>query len=114
MGVSLLPTKLDVIENPKKLKLVELKAPQFTALSEWSQQISLEVINTTYASQISMTPIKDSLFIENKNLLYINLMVAHQDNDEAENVKKFVQSYQSDEVNEAANKIFSGSDVKGW
>ncbi|MCX2958016.1 MAG: MetQ/NlpA family ABC transporter substrate-binding protein, partial [Serratia symbiotica] len=78
------------------------------------QQIALAVINTTYASQIGLTPTKDSLFVENKDSPYVNLIVAREDNDEAENVKKFVQSYQSDEVNEAANKIFSGGAVKGW
>jgi hypothetical protein len=34
----------------------------------------------------------------------VNLIVAREDNKDAENVKKFVQAYQSDEVNEAANK----------
>ncbi|MBF1994768.1 MetQ/NlpA family lipoprotein [Serratia symbiotica] len=112
-GVGLLPTKLDVTENPKNLKLVELEAPQLPRSLD-DQQIALAVINTTYASQIGLTPTKDSLFVENKDSPYVNLMVAREDNDEAENVKKFVQSYQSDEVNEAANKIFSGGAVKGW
>ena len=45
---------------------------------------------------------------------YVNLIVAREDNKDAENVKKFVQAYQSDEVYEAANKIFNGGAVKGW
>ena len=44
----------------------------------------------------------------------MNLIVAREDNKDAENVKKFVQAYQSDEVYEAANKIFNGGAVKGW
>ncbi|MCK8367049.1 methionine ABC transporter membrane-anchored lipoprotein MetQ, partial [Erwinia amylovora] len=27
---------------------------------------------------------------------------------------KFVQAYQSDEVNDAANKVFNGGAVNGW
>ncbi|WP_302788805.1 MetQ/NlpA family ABC transporter substrate-binding protein, partial [Escherichia coli] len=44
----------------------------------------------------------------------VNLLVAREDNKDAENVKKFVQAYQSDEVDAAANKIFNGGAVKGW
>ena len=77
-------------------------------------QIALAVINTTYASQIGLTPAKDGIFVEGKESPYVNLIVAREDNKDAENVKKFVQAYQSDEVYEAANKIFNGGAVKGW
>ncbi|WP_431225275.1 MetQ/NlpA family lipoprotein [Serratia sp. L9] len=112
-GVGLLPTVLDVTENPKNLKLVELEAPQLPRSLD-DQQIALAIINTTYASQIGLTPAKDGLFVEDKDSPYVNIMVAREDNKDAENVKKFVQAYQSDEVNEAANKIFNGGAVKGW
>ncbi|NLU18722.1 MAG: MetQ/NlpA family lipoprotein [Serratia liquefaciens] len=112
-GVGLLPTVLDVTDNPKNLKLVELEAPQLPRSLD-DQQIALAVINTTYASQIGLTPAKDGLFVEDKDSPYVNLLVAREDNKDAENVKKFVQAYQSDEVNEAANKIFNGGAVKGW
>ncbi|AWK13460.1 MetQ/NlpA family lipoprotein [Candidatus Fukatsuia symbiotica] len=111
--VGLLPTVLDVIDNPKNLKLVELEAPQLPRSLD-DQQIALAVINSTYASQINLTPAKDGLFVEDKDSPYVNLIVARADNKEAENVKKFVQAYQSDEVFTAANKIFNGGAVKGW
>lgn len=112
-GVGLLPTILDVIENPKNLKLVALEAPQLPRSLD-DQKIALAVINTTYASQIGLTPAKDGLFVEDKDSPYVNIIVAREDNKDAENVKKFVQAYQSEEVNAAANKIFNGGAVKGW
>ncbi|QKJ85943.1 D-methionine transport system substrate-binding protein [Paramixta manurensis] len=112
-GVGLLPTSLDITENPKKLKIVELEAPQLPRSLD-DQQIALAVINTTYASQIGLTPAKDGIFVEDKDSPYVNLIVAREDNKDAENVKKFVQAYQSDEVAAAANKIFNGGAVKGW
>ncbi len=112
-GVGLLPTVLDVVENPKNLKLVELEAPQLPRSLD-DAQIALAIINTTYASQIGMTPAKDGIFVEDKESPYVNLVVAREDNKDAENVKKFVQAYQSDEVNDAANKAFNGGAVKGW
>ncbi|ANI29857.1 DL-methionine transporter substrate-binding subunit [Yersinia entomophaga] len=112
-GVGLLPTKLDIIENPKNLNLVELEAPQLPRVLD-DQKIALAVINTTYASQVGLTPAKDGLFVEGKDSPYVNLIVAREDNKDAENVKKFVQAYQSEEVYEAANKAFNGGAVKGW
>ena len=104
-GVGLLPTVLDVVENPKNLKIVELEAPQLPRSLD-DAQIALAVINTTYASQIGLTPAKDGIFVEDKDSPYVNLIVTREDNKDAENVKKFVQAYQSDEVYEAANKVF--------
>lgn len=112
-GVGLLPTVLDVTENPKNLKLVELEAPQLPRSLD-DAQITLAIINTTYASQIGLTPAKDGIFVEDKDSPYVNLIVAREDNKDAANVKKFVEAYQSDEVNEAANKAFNGGAVKGW
>ena len=112
-GVGLLPTSLDITGNPKNLKIVELEAPQLPRSLD-DQQIALAVINTTYASQIGLTPAKDGIFVEDKDSPYVNLIVSREDNKDAENVKKFVQAYQSDEVSEAANKIFNGGAVKGW
>ena len=112
-GVGLLPTSLDIVENPKNLKIVELEAPQLPRSLD-DAQIALAVINTTYASQINLTPAKDGIFVEDKESPYVNLIVTREDNKDAENVKKFVQAYQSDEVYEAANKVFNGGAVKGW
>ena len=112
-GVGLLPTVLDVVENPKNIKLVELEAPQLPRSLD-DQQIALAVINTTYASQIGLTPAKDGIFVEDKESPYVNIIVAREENKDADNVKKFVQAYQSDDVDQAANKIFNGGAVKGW
>ncbi|VFS14205.1 DL-methionine transporter substrate-binding subunit [Enterobacter cancerogenus] len=103
-GVGLLPTVLDVTENPKNLKLVELEAPQLPRSLD-DAQIALAVINTTYASQIGLTPAKDGIFVEDKDSPYVNLIVTREDNKDAENVKKFVQAYQSEEVYQEANKV---------
>ncbi|GAB7214581.1 hypothetical protein OS42_11920 [Dickeya oryzae] len=86
-NVGLLPTALDVVENPKNLKLVELEAPQLPRSLD-DDQIALAIINTTYASQINLTPAKDGLFVEDKNSPYVNLLVAREDNKDAEKREK--------------------------
>lgn len=110
-GSGLNATLLDVADNPKKLKLVELEAPQ---LPRSLDDVDLAIINTTYASQIGLTPPKDGLFVEDKASPYVNLIVAREDNKDAENVQKFVKAFQTEEVYQAANEVFKGGVVKGW
>ncbi|WP_240324845.1 MetQ/NlpA family ABC transporter substrate-binding protein, partial [Serratia marcescens] len=45
---------------------------------------------------------------------YVNIVVTREDNKDAENVKAFIQSYQSPEVAKAAETIFNGGAVPGW
>ncbi|MFT7054077.1 MAG: D-methionine transport system substrate-binding protein, partial [Psychromonas sp.] len=45
---------------------------------------------------------------------YVNLIVAREDNVNAENVQNFLKAYQTDTVYDAAMKIFKDGVVKGW
>ncbi|MCP5079024.1 MAG: methionine ABC transporter membrane-anchored lipoprotein MetQ, partial [Psychromonas sp.] len=51
---------------------------------------------------------------EDKESPYVNLIVARENNVKAENVTTFIKAYQSEEVYQAALKIFNGGVVKGW
>ncbi len=110
-GVGLNGTVLDIVENPKNLKIVELEAAQ---LPRSLDDVDLSIINTTYASQIDLLPTRDGLFVEDKDSPYVNLIVARDNNQNDEKVKQFVQAYQSDEVYKAAYDLFKGGLVKGW
>jgi D-methionine transport system substrate-binding protein len=104
-------TVRDIVENPKNIEIVELEAPQ---LPRSLDDVALAIINTTYASSINLTPEKDGVFVEDKESPYVNLIVAREDNIDAENVKNFVKAYQTEEVYKAASEIFNGGVVKGW
>lgn len=110
-GVGLKATVLDIISSDKNLKIVELEAAQ---LPRSLDDVSLAIINTTYASSINLSPEQDGIFVEDKDSPYVNLIVARTENVQAENVQNFVKAYQSDEVYQAAFEIFKGGIVKGW
>ncbi len=112
-GVGLLSRIPDVTVNTHNLKLIELDAPQLPRSLD-DPKIALAVINTTYASQLGLTPGKNSLFVEDKYSPYVNVIVAREDNKDADTVKKFVQAWQSVEVSAAANKLFNNGAVPGW
>ncbi|PSU64411.1 MetQ/NlpA family lipoprotein [Photobacterium phosphoreum] len=104
-------TVLDIVNNPKNLNIVELEAAQ---LPRSLDDVALAIINTTYASSLNLTPEKDGVFVEDKQSPYVNIIVAREDNVKAENVQKFIQAYQSDDVYNSAQTIFNGGAVKGW
>ncbi|WP_445401487.1 MetQ/NlpA family lipoprotein [Zobellella sp. An-6] len=104
-------TTLDITANPKNLQIIELEAPQ---LPRSLEDVSVAVINTTYASQIDLLPTRDGLFVEDKESPYVNLIVAREDNRDDERVQTFVKAYQSEEVYQAALELFKGGVVKGW
>ncbi|WP_428774308.1 methionine ABC transporter substrate-binding lipoprotein MetQ [Vibrio sp.] len=110
-GVGLKATTRDIEKNPKNIAIVELDAAQ---LPRSLDDVALSIINTTYASSINLTPQKDGIFVEDKESPYVNLIVAREDNVNAENVQNFVKAYQTDEVYNAASEIFQGGVVKGW
>ncbi|RZK68770.1 MAG: MetQ/NlpA family lipoprotein, partial [Pedobacter sp.] len=112
-GVGLLPTANDITENAKDLKILELEAPQLPRALD-DQNVTIAIINNTFATPMGLVAAKDGLFMEDPKSPYVNIIVSRADNKDAENVKKFVQSYQSDEVAAAAEREFKGGAVKGW
>ncbi len=110
-AVGLEATTLNITANPKELQIIELEAPQ---LPRSLDDVAFAVINTTYASQIDLLPGRDSLFVEDKESPYVNLIVARKGNQDDERIQTFVKAYQSEEVYQAALDLFKGGVVKGW
>lgn len=104
-------TTADIISNPKNLKILELEAPQ---LPRSLQDVELAVINTTYASQINLFPLRDGLFVEEKESPYVNIIVARENNAHEKKVQEFVKAYESEEVFQKASELFQGNVLKGW
>ncbi len=104
-------TPLDIVKNPKRIKFVEMEAPQ---LPNALQDVAIAIINNTFAAQNGLTFEKDGIFVESKESPYVNLIVAREDNADADNVQKFVKAYQTEEVYQEAMKLFNNSVVKGW
>lgn len=112
-GVGLLPTANDITENVKNLKILELEAPQLPRSLD-DKNVTIAIINNTFATPVGLVAARDGIFMEDPKSPYVNIIVSREDNKDAENVKKFVQAYQSDEVAKAAEIAFKGGAIKGW
>ncbi|MBK4587446.1 lipoprotein NlpA, partial [Enterobacter hormaechei] len=111
--VGLLPTALYITATPINLQNMELEGAQLPRVLD-DPKVDVAIISTTYLQQTGLSPVHDSVFIEDKNSPYVNIVVTREENKDAENVKEFIQSYQSPEVAKAAETLFNGGAVPGW
>jgi D-methionine transport system substrate-binding protein len=112
-GVGLLPKVTDITGNPKSLKILELEAPQLPRALD-DKEVTIAIINNTFAAQIGLTANHDGLLVEDKESPYVNVIVSRENNKDLPGVKNFVKAYQSAEVESAADSEFKGGAVKGW
>jgi len=80
----------------------------------YTQNVTIAIINNTFASQAGLVPSRDALFVEDKDSPYVNLVATREDNKTLEKVQQFLKAFQSAEVEKAAEKEFKGGAVKGW
>ena len=112
-GKGLLPTTLDITQNPRHLTILQLEGAQLPHVLD-DPKVAIAIISTTYIQQTGLSPLRDSLFIEDKHSPYVNIIVSREDNRQAKNVQEFVKAYQSPEVAKAAESLFKGGAIAGW
>ena len=95
-GVGILPSVLDVIDNPKKLQFREIDAAQ---LPRSLDDLDAAVINTNYAVGAGLKPGQDSIAIESSvNNPYNNFIAVRETDRNAPWVPKLVHAYQNDTI----------------
>ncbi|TVY00356.1 MetQ/NlpA family ABC transporter substrate-binding protein [Paenibacillus cremeus] len=110
-GVGIKGTVKDIVENKKNLKIKELEAAMLPrALGE----VDLALINTNYAIEAKLSPMKDALFIEDKNSPYVNILVARPDNKDSEAMQKLVKALTSPDVKKFIEDKYQGAIVPAF
>ncbi|MBN2751612.1 MAG: MetQ/NlpA family ABC transporter substrate-binding protein [Rhodospirillaceae bacterium] len=105
-GVGLGAGVVDIVANPKKLKIVELDAAQ---LPRSLPDVTLAAINTNYALEANLVPTRDAIVIEAADSPYANIFVVHAKNKDADWVRAIVATYQTPEVRAFILKTFKGA-----
>lgn len=110
-NTNLFSTSLDIVENPKKLKIQEVDT---SVAARALDDVELAVVNNTYAGQVGLNATEHGVFVESKDSPYVNIIVARDNNKDSNAVQNFVKSYQTEEVYQEAQKHFKDGVVKGW
>ena len=110
-GTGFKPTLLDITDNPKKLKVTEVDAAQ---LPRTLPDVDVAGINTNYATQAGLDPVKDAILREEPNGPYANIIAVRAVDKDKPWVKILVESYRSPEVKEFIESKFKGSVLATW
>lgn len=105
---NILSTVFDIKENPLKLQFVELEAPM---LARTLDEVDLALINTNFALEANLNPVKDSLFIEGSESPYANVISIIPENSNDPRIKALLEVITSEDVRGFINEKYQGSIV---
>jgi D-methionine transport system substrate-binding protein len=111
-GADLNATVLDIVENPKKLDILEVEAAQ-VAIS--LQDVDLGVLNGNYALGIGLNVVEDSLLreegLDSPAGKFINVLAVHADDANREDLKALLEALKSEKVRQFIEEKYKGSVV---
>lgn len=110
-GTGLVPSPLDIQDNPKNLNFLELDAAQLPrALAD----ADIAIINTNYALASGLSPRNDSIAMEKADSPYVNIIVVQEGRQDEPWVKTLVEAYQSDEIKSFIDDKYEGAVLTSW
>lgn len=104
-------TPADITSNPKNLQFVELDAAQ---LPRSLDDVALAVINTNYALEAKLNPLKDALVIEDKNSPYANVLTIRAGDENRPEIKELVAALNSPEIKKFIEDKYQGAIVPAF
>lgn len=106
-----LVNKFDIIENEKNIKINELDAAQ---LSRTLDDVTASIINTNFALQADLNPLKDAIIIESKDSPYSNVVVVRNGDQDKAYIKALNDAITSEEVRKYIEEKYKGSIIPSF
>ncbi len=110
-GVGVKATVGDITQNDKKLKIVEIEA---ALLPRSMDDTDLSVINSNFAMEAKLNPVKDSLFTEPKESPYANIVAVRKGDESRPEIQKLMKALQSPEVKKFIEEKYKGAVVPAF
>ncbi|MES2073801.1 MAG: MetQ/NlpA family ABC transporter substrate-binding protein [Pseudomonadota bacterium] len=110
-GAGLKATPLDITDNPKKVKIIELDAAQ---LPRSLADLDAAAINGNYAESAGLHPDKDAIAVEDAKGPYANVIAVREQDKSKPWVAKLVKAYHSPEVKQFIQTQFKNSVIVAW
>ncbi|MFG6566633.1 MetQ/NlpA family ABC transporter substrate-binding protein [Sulfitobacter sp. 1A13679] len=110
-AAGLVPTVLDITENPKDLSFKELDAAQ---LPRSLADLDAALINTNYAIASGLSPKEDSIAMESAENPYVNVIAVRKGDEEAAWVDTLLKAYHSDEIKTFIDESYQGTVITSW
>lgn len=101
-----LATLHDIVANPKGLQFKELES---ATLPRVLDQVDLALINTNYALDAKLNPVRDALLIEDANSPYVNFVVGRAGEDKDPRVVKLIAALRSPATRDFIKTHYNGA-----
>lgn len=110
-GAGLTATDKDIASNPKKLKVQMMDAAMLPRALE---DLDACVINSNYALEAKLNPVKDAIFMEPKDSPFANVLVVRPEDKDKEAIKKLSEVLQSPEIKQFLEEKYKGSCIPAF
>lgn len=107
-GATITATVNDIAENPHNIKFQEIEAAQ---LPNALKDVDYAVINSNYAIEADLNPVKDSLAIEGSFSAYSNILAVKEGKEKTDAIKALKAALESKEVADFIADKYNGSVV---
>lgn len=107
-GATITATVNDIAENPHNIKFQEIEAAQ---LPNALKDVDYAVINSNYAIEAKLNPVKDSLAIEGSSSAYSNILAVKEGKEKSDAIKALKAALESKEVADFIADKYNGSVV---
>lgn len=101
----------DIVENPKNINIEATDAPEMMAVYYENNEGDAVVINSNFAIDRGINPLKDSIVIEDSNSPYVNIIAVRSGDENREEIKKLVEVLRSKEIQDFILQEWGGSVV---
>ena len=110
-GVKENATIQDIVENPKNLAISEVEAAQ---LPRTLDDVDISVINTNFAMNANLNPVKDALFMEDKTSPYVNIIVVREGDEQRAEIKELISALQNNKMKKFIEEKYKGAIVPAF
>lgn len=107
-GVGITATIQDIAENPYNIKFQEVEAAQIPNILK---DVDYAVINSNYALDAGINPVKQSLVIEGSYSAYANILAVKQGNENEPKIKALIAALSSQKVADFIAQKYGGAVV---
>lgn len=101
-------TVLDIVENPKNLKISEIAAEQ---LPRSLEDVDIAVINGNYALQADLNVNDNAIAVESQEygVVYVNVIACRSGDENSDKIKALVEAMHSETVKEFIEETYLGA-----
>lgn len=98
----------DIDQNKKAIQFNNKQAPEFLAKTFKNNEGDAVIINSNFAIDNGLNPLKDSIALEKTDSPYANLVAVKKENKENDKTKALIKALQSKEIQNFINEKYDG------